>query len=149
MPKLDIDNPRAGFPSLTLTVDSKEFLVKSVSYADGIDRGQIEGNARMSLGVSEGMYKADESSLELYMGEYDEVIDAFGDDFFNKAFTVTAAYESGGKTRTDTLVGCRWTKRGHDNQSGPDALTRSLSFLPQYIKVNGKNPLKKMPTGAT
>ncbi|THF70503.1 hypothetical protein E7T06_07300 [Deinococcus sp. Arct2-2] len=148
MPKLDIENPRAGFASLVLNVDGKEFLVKSVSYSDGIDRGQIEGNARMSLGVSEGMYKAEESTLELYLAEYDEVMDAFADEFFNKAFTVTAAFESAGKTRTDTLVGCRWTKRSSDNQSGPDALTRSLSFLPQYIKVNGKNPLKKMPTGA-
>jgi hypothetical protein len=123
-------------------------LVKAVDYSDSIEYSEIEGNARMSLGTSEGMYRTDEASMELYLAEFDEVQDTFAEKMYSKRFTVTAAYTIGGKTRTDTLVGCRWVKRTASNQTGADALTRTLPFKPAYIKWNGKNPLEKMPAGA-
>lgn len=151
MPKIDLENTRAGYASIVLTVDGKEVNVsKSIGYGDGITRGKIDGNARMSLGYSDGSYMADDGTMELYLAEYDEMVDAFGGQIYTKSFTVSVAYVVGGKTRTDTLIGCRFKKREGSNAAGSDALTRTLTFDVLYVKVNGKNPLPdaQMPKGA-
>lgn len=158
MPKIDIENPRMGFARIKIEVDGKEILCKSVSYGDSMERGNVEGNARMSLGVTDGMYKADECELELYMAEYAELIDAFGEKFYTKNFDVSIAFEKSGdggsgnanegKLTKDELVGCRFTKRAAQDQSGTDGLTRRLTCQPTYVKFNGKNPLPTMPQGA-
>ncbi|GGR00301.1 hypothetical protein [Deinococcus ruber] len=148
MPTIDTANVRRGFASIKITIGTTEVIVKSISYGDGMDRGDIEGNARMSLGVSEGMYKADEATADLYMDDFDALMDAMKDGYYEDSFEVVVVIgEGAGKTRTDTLKGCRMTKRAASDQSGPDALTRSVSFKPLYITVNGIAPLKNMPTG--
>ncbi|MFC5846737.1 hypothetical protein [Deinococcus petrolearius] len=150
MPKIDIENPRITFARLTVTVGSTEILLRSISYSDSMERGDIEGNARMSLGVTDGMYRTDEGEIEVYADEFAVLMDAFGDGFYEKSFDVSVAYEKiGSSTLTkDEVIGCRWTKRSSSNETGPDALTRSLSYKPLYIRWNGKNPLSKMPDGA-
>lgn len=150
MPKIDIEDSRLSFARVTYKVDGVEYLAKSVTYGDGIEFADIEGNSQMSAGTSDGVYKADEGTIEFYADEFAQIMEAMGDKFYEKRFEVTAAYEKSGSSKltADTLIGCRWTKRAVSDQSGPDGLTRSLSFKPAYIKMNGKNPLSKMPTGA-
>ena len=150
MPKIDTKNPRLTFARIKIEVDGKEILARSISYGDSIERGDIEGNARMALGVSDGMYKTDEGELTVYADEYAEIVDAFGDKFFEKDFDVSVAYEKLGSSKLtkDELIGCRWTKRGVSDEAGGDALTRTLGFKPHYIKMNGRAPLSKMPEGA-
>lgn len=149
MPTLDTANVRRGFASIKITVGTTEVLVKSISYGDSMDRGDIEGNAQMALGVSEGMYKADEATMDLYMDDFDHLVDNMPNGWYETEFEVIIVIgEGASKTRTDTLKGCRMTKRAASDQSGPDALTRSVSFKPIYISVNGKYPLKNMPQGA-
>lgn len=150
MPKIDIENPRITFARIKVEVDGKEILLKSISYSDSMDRGQIEGNAQMALGVSEGFYKSEEGEIEVYADEFAELVEAFGDKFYEKSFDISVTYEKEGSSKLtkDEIIGCRFTKRGASDQGGADALTRKLSYLPMYIRWNGKNPLSKMPTGA-
>lgn len=150
MPKIDTTNPRLTFARIKIEVDGAEILVKSISYGDSIERSDVEGNARMALGVSDGMYKTDDGELSVYADEYAEIVDKFGDKFYEKDFDIAVTYEKLGSSKLtkDELKGCRWTKRGVSDESGADAVTRSLGFKPAYIKMNGKNPLSKMPDGA-
>lgn len=150
MPKIDITNPRITFARIKVEVDGKEILLKSVSYSDSMERSDIEGNARMALGVSDGMYKTEEGEIEVYADEFAEIVETFGDKFYDKDFDISVTYEKLGQSKLtkDEIIGCRWTKRGSDNQAGAEALTRKLSYKPSYIKWNGKNPLSNMPEGA-
>ncbi len=149
MPNIDTTNDRAGFSSIILHVEAVDYIVKSVNYSDGVTRTKIEGNSRMALGYSEGQYSADAATMEMYLDDYDLLVDNLKDEYYTKSFTITVAYVSNGKTRTDTLVQCRMAKTARNNASGGDALTRTLDIDVLYIKNNGKNPLPaaQMPTG--
>lgn len=150
MPKIDIENPRITFARVVIKVDGSEILAKSIQYGDSVEFAQVEGNSRMSLGTTDGQYKADEASMELYADDAAELIERLGDKFYDKVFTVSVAFEKSGSSKLtqDELIGCRMTKRAVNDQSGSDALMRTFSFMPSYLKMNGKNPLSKMPTGA-
>lgn len=150
MPKIDTTDPRITFARVTITVDGSEILVKSISYGDGIQFGDVTGNAAMSLGTTDGAYAADEGSLDVYADEFAEILEKFGTKFYSKTFDISVAYEKKGSSKLtkDELIGCRWTKRGGNDQAGGDGLSRTLGFKPAYVKFNGKNPLDKMPTGA-
>lgn len=151
MTKLDIKDPRLTFASLTLEVNGKEIMIKSVSYGDGLERGTVDGNARMALGVTEGLYKAEDGEIELYEKEFREMLDAFGEDFYEKDFDISAAYASkgtGGKTVKDEVIGCYWKNRGASHQSGTDGLVYKIGYSASYVKFGGKNPMKNMPDGA-
>lgn len=152
MPKIDTENPRLTFAQVRVEVKGLEILVKSVSYSDSMERSQIEGNAQMSLGVSAGMYKAEDGEIEVYADEFAELVEAFGDKFYTQSFDISVAFanenQGAGKLTNDKIIGCRWTKRGASDQAGSDALTRTLGYTPSYIQWNGKNPLPTMPNGA-
>lgn len=156
MPKIDTTDPALSYAQVRLSVDSiREIFAKSVSYGDGMEFADIEGNQQMAAGTTAGMYKADEGTLELYLDDYAELLELFGDEFYRKTFTVSVAYDyaaagrSDGKLQADELIGCRFTKRGSNYQSGSDGLTKSLGFKPMYVKEGGHNPLPSaaMPTG--
>lgn len=152
MPKIDTANPRITFARLKMALGkTNELLLKSVSYGDSMERGDIEGNAQMSLGVSAGIYKADDGEIEVYDDEYRQILEEFGDEFYDREFDITVTYEHANKPgdiNTDVLVGCRFTKRGVSHSSGTDALTYTLGYKPAYVKFGNKAPLKNMPTGA-
>ncbi|MCD0156012.1 hypothetical protein [Deinococcus sp. 6GRE01] len=150
MPKIDIENSRLGFAQIRVEVDGKEILLKSVSYGDAMERSQIEGNAQMSLGMSAGMYKADDGEIEVYADEFAELVEAFGEKFYTKPFDISVTFEPEGTTKLtkDEIIGCRWNKRGVSDQTGSDALTRTLGYTAAYVKFGGKNPLPNMPDGA-
>ncbi|GGL15893.1 hypothetical protein [Deinococcus radiotolerans] len=150
MPKIDITDPRITFARVTINVDGEEIFAKSISYSDGTQFSQVEGNAGMSLGTTDGLYAADEGTISLYADEAAQVVEKFGDKFYEKTFTVSVAYEKSGSSQLtkDELIGVRWTKRSVNDQSGGDGLTRDFSYKPAYIKWNGKNPRSKMPAGA-
>lgn len=156
MPKIDTKDPALTFAQVRLTIDdNREIFAKSVSYGDGMEFADVEGNQQMAAGTTAGMYKTDEGTLELYLDDYADLLDAFGDEFYRQTFTVSVAYEyanvgrNEGKLKADILYGCRFTKRGSNYQSGSDGLTKSLSFKPLYVAEGGHNPLPSaaMPTG--
>lgn len=151
MAKINLDDPRIAFGRVTIKVDGQEYMARTISYSDNMEFSDVEGNARMSAGTTDGVYKTDEGSLEVYAEEFAEIIEAFGEDFYGKRFEIGVAYEKQGSSKLtqDTLVKCRWTKRAANDQAGPDGLVRPMSFKPAYIKWNGKMPLKNMPAGAS
>lgn len=147
---IDVSDPRISFARVTITINGKEYLAKSISYSDGIQFSGVEGNAQMSLGTTDGMYSADEGTIELYADDFAALMTDMGAEFYSKSFDVSCAFEKSGSSQLtkDEIIGCRWTKRSANDQSGGDGLTRSLSYKPAYIKWNGVAPLKNMPTGA-
>lgn len=148
--KLDTTDPRITFARVVITVDGSEILVKSISYGDGIQFSDVTGNAPMSLGTTDGAYAADEGTLDVYADEYAQILEKFGTEFYRKSFDISVAYEKDGSSKLtkDELIGCRWTKRGVNDQAGGDGLSRTLGFKPAYVKFQGQAPLKNMPTGA-
>lgn len=156
MPKIDITDPALTYAQVRLTLGSvRDVFAKSVSYGDSMEFADVEGNQQMAAGTTAGMYKTEESSIELYLDDYAQLLEEYGENFYRQTFEVTVAYEyaaagiGAGKMQADVLVGCRWTKRSSSYQTGSDGLTKSLSFKPLYVKEGGKNPLPSaaMPTG--
>lgn len=133
----------------TLKVDGKEYNCKARNYGDSLEIGEVEGASQMATGRTPGLYKTDDSEVELYAEDFAELMEAFGPDFYKKTFEITNAYTKLGdsKLTVDTLVKCRFTKRSAGDQAGGDALTRTVGIKPLYIKWNGKNPLNPMPKG--
>lgn len=139
-----------SYANCTLTIRGKEYAAKAVSYGDSINRSDVEGASRMSLGQTQGSYTTDEATFELYASEHDRLLADVGEGFYDvEPFEITNAYEKVGTTQmqTDTLVKCRPVKRTGSDSAGSDAMTRTLTVKPLYIKFAGKNPLKPMPKG--
>ena len=148
--KIDTANPRLTFSQIKISIDSsQDIYAKSIQYGDSMERAEVEGNGQIAAGVTAGMYKTDEAQIELYAEEFAALLEQFGDGFYSKPFTVTVSYvydDGKGVLKSDVLKACRWTKRAA-NQTGADALTRTLSYKPHWIEWNGKRPLSKMPAG--
>lgn len=139
-----------SYANCTLTISGKEYAAKAISYGDNVERGEVEGASRMSLGQTQGAYRTDEATFELFGPEFDRLMADFGDGFYDvKPFEITNAYEKVGESSmtTDTLVKCRPLKRTGNDQAGMDPLTRTITVKPQFIKFAGKNPLNPMPKG--
>ena len=139
-----------SYANCTLTIRGKEYAAKAVSYGDNVERAEVEGASRMSLGQTQGSYKTDEAIFELFGPDFDRLMQDVGDGFYDlEPFEITNAYETLGQTKmtTDTLVKCRPLKRTANDQAGIDPLSRTVTLKPLYIKWAGKNPLKVMPKG--
>lgn len=139
-----------SYANCTLMIGGEEYAAKAVSYGDNVERGEVEGASRMTMGQTQGAYKTDEATFELFGPEFDRLMGKHGDGFYDiEPFTVTNAYEKVGEStmQTDTLVKCRPLKRTASDQAGVDPLARTLIVKPLYIKFAGKNPLNPMPKG--
>jgi hypothetical protein len=144
--KIDTENPAYSFTSLVAKIAGDEYSPKSVKYGDSMERAMVEGNHPVPLAQTRGVYKPDSGSIELYLADFIVLQKKLGKKFYDTVFQVTVSYaEEGSDTITDTLVGCRFTKREADNSQGNEALTRPLEFQPLYIKWNGEEPFEKMP----
>ncbi|MDV6376369.1 hypothetical protein [Deinococcus arenicola] len=140
-----------SYAQAIMKLDGQEYAIKTKSYGDSVESTDIEGSSMMSIGRTQGAYKTDETSIEMYADDFAELIERFGEQFFLKTFTVTNTYmpASGSKLKQDELVRCRFTKRAASDSAGSDATTRTLSIKPVLIRWNGKNPLPAalMPKG--
>lgn len=139
-----------SYANCTLTIRGKEYAAKAVSYGDSINRTEVEGASRMSMGRTQGAYTTDEFTVEMFASEHDQLMQDVGDGYYDMPeFEATNTYEKVGtkQLQTDTLVKCVPVKRAASDSAGADPLTRSLTFKPLYIKWAGKNPLNPMPKG--
>lgn len=147
MAKFREDN--VTFAQAILKIDGLELNIKMKSYGDTMDIGDVEGASQMTTGRTAGQYKTDDCEVEMYAEDFAELVEKFGEEMYNKTFTVTNTYEKLGdsKLTQDELIKCRFNKRAANDQTGPDATTRTVGFKPVFIRWNGKNPLKTMPKG--
>lgn len=148
--KFSIDDDAIAFAQSTLKVDGKEYSIKTSSYGDSVERADVESNSQIAIAQTAGMYKTDDSALDMFADDFGQLMEDFGDKFYTKSFEVTNAYQKRGSSKLtiDTLVGCRFTKRSASDSSGADPMMRNIGFKPRYIKWNGKNPFPNMPAGA-
>lgn len=148
--KFDPNNDKIAFMQTTLKAAGMELSCKQVSYGDSMEFAEIEANSQMSLGTTSGIYRTDESTLEIYADDFADLMDKHGEKFYSTRFEITNTYEKLGdsKLSIDTLVAVRFVKRSVNDQTGPDGLTRTVAIKPAYIRWNGKDPLPNMPAGA-
>ena len=146
--KVDTTSTAHSFAQVKITIDSKEYYAKGISYGDKIASMMVRGNSPVPLSSTVGEYSADAGNVDLYLSDFYEIQKSLGTKFYEKRFTVSVSYSvQDGDTFTDTLVGCRFTARPQNHQSGGDALTVQVGLEPQYIKFNGQLPFSKMPNG--
>jgi len=147
--KFSLDGEAASFVHTTLKIGNVEYTVKTYSYGDSIERGDVDGNSRIVLAQTAGIYKTDDSSLDMFADDFALLMDTVKATFYEASFTITNAYQKHGdsKLTIDTLLGCRFTKRGASDSSGSDPLMRNIGFKPRVIQWNGHNPFSQMPTG--
>ena len=157
--KVDTTSNAHSFAQVKITIvdgggpNNGEFYAKGISYGDKISSMDVRGNSPVALSSTVGEYAADDGNIDLYLADFYAIQDKLGTSFYEKRFTVTVSYAALsttgalGDTFTDTLVGCRFTSRPQNHQSGGDALTVQVGLKPQYIKFSGKAPFSVMPKG--
>lgn len=139
----------AAFAQTILKIDGVEYNCRAKGYGDNMEFSDVEGASQMPTGRTRGMYRTDETEIELHASDFAELQDKFGADFYSKEFTITNTYEKLGdsKLTQDELMKVRFRSRAAADESGPDALTRTVGIKPLFIRWNGKDPLNPMPKG--
>lgn len=119
--------------------------ITEINYSDSNDLGEPMANQRQGLGTTPGQYKA-EGSLTMHMLQGQEVLEALGDGFYDKIFSILVVYQIP-QTATfirDTLALCRFKKQDHAHKSGNDPLVKKFDLHVQYVLWNGKKPILNM-----
>jgi hypothetical protein len=145
-----INGNRYDYSSVDIRIAGKSFRgVKSISYKDSLEPGEVFGTHAQALGVTRGQYKA-EGSVEVYKEELDDILTALSalppGGYLESRFNVEVHYAEApaAPTVTDKLIGCRVKAVDENHQSGTDPLSVKLDLYVQHVERHGKNPLGSM-----
>lgn len=140
-----INGHRYSWASIELDIDGADQLqFKEISYSHTLEPGDVRGQGPQVAGTTRGEYSAEGSVTFLKEG-HDELIERFGDGYFEKRFNVTVNYaEEGQPVTTDRLVGCRLKASEKSGSQGTDGLEVTAPLHVTYITENGKKPLSNM-----
>lgn len=141
----DVNGNRYDHSSVEITLLGQRFDgVKSVSYKQMLEPGEVRGNRAQLIGRTRGKYSA-EGNIELYRLEYDAVcalIRAQGKGLLETSFDIVVNYtENGTDVSTDKLIGCRFKSDDTSSQEGGDAITVKLDLHVMKLIKNGTSPI--------
>jgi hypothetical protein len=119
--------------------------ISSISYDDGVNRGDVRGGARVSLGSTPGDYKATaEFELpKLELAKFLRVVTRNGSrGIYDVTFELTVSYAAlGSPLQVDQIIGCRIDKVSENHAKGADGLVAKVTLNPHVIIRDGINPL--------
>jgi hypothetical protein len=141
----NVNGHKHSWASIEIQVGTKKIRgCKAVSYKNTMEPGEVRGTGVQVLGRTRGDLKS-EGSLELFLAEYQELIDelsADGTGFLEKSFDITVSYsEASSPIITDKLIGCRLKGGDKGFSQGTDALSVKCDLSIMYIIENGKHPI--------
>lgn len=140
-----INGHRYGWASIELDIDGAGHVhITEITYSHTLEPGVVRGTGPQVAGATRGEYSA-EGSITFNKEGWDELVEKFGDGFFEKYFDITVNYaEDGQPVTTDRLVGCRFTSSEKGGSQGTDGLTVTAPLFVTYILENGKKPLNNL-----
>lgn len=144
---MEVNGHEYSFTSIKSTLGTfKPKKLKSISYSDGLEPGEVEADTAQLAGATKGSYRA-EASLEFATRRaYQEWIDSIGDGYMEKYFSITLTYSETNVSPviTDKIINCRIKKPAVD-ASGTDAVGVKVDlFVLTGIIWNGKKPIFDM-----
>ncbi len=116
--------------------------IKSITYSDGLEAGEIYGTSPVKIGRTRGKYTCD-ASMEMWMYESIEFETSLttSDGIGEIAFTLSIQiYEPGNTPVDDVLYGCRLKKRDMDMPAagGSDGAAVKYELDVMRFERNGK-----------
>lgn len=130
--------------SVILEIDGQEVPFKEISYKDALKPGSVEGASAQRAGRTRGKYET-EGSVTFYKRDFDDIVQRFGDGFFEHEFPLTVTYRNDDNAGVicDRLVSTRITE-AEESVSGSDGVEVKCSLDFMYLLRNGKKPLTNM-----
>ena len=125
--------------------------VKSLTYSDGLEPGEIYGNSPQKIGRTRGKYTA-EASFELWLDEsvyFEENVFGVGTNVgigevaFNLAVQIS---EAGRPAISDEIIGCRIKKRDMEmpGSGGSDGASVKYELDVMYVTRNGRTMIANL-----
>lgn len=145
MGQVNINGKLHDASSVDLTLDGRSTPFKSISYADKLEPGMVDGAGPQAAGRTRGKYDADGASITLIKRWSNDLVERFGDGFYEKEFEISVVYrdDDGLGVITDTLGSCRIMSKSNDIE-GPDGIEVEMELSVMYVLRNGKKPLNNM-----
>lgn len=146
----DINGVRHDYSCVTVVVNGLPYRgVKSISYSDMVEPGDVYGTGAQRVGRTRGQHKC-EGSIELYEDEWRDMLTSLLAvpviGYMEVPFLINVAYQKTtlGTMLSDVLYGCRIKKVSSDRSEGNDALTTKLDLDIMRIERGGKQALTGM-----
>lgn len=135
--------------SIEIKIDGLKYTgAKAIDYDEAVEPEAEYGTSPDVIGATRGKRVAT-GSVELYLPEFQRLLNKLGAGFYEKIFQITVSYEEPALgTIVDQLVNCRIKKPA---ASMPDtgALTRKVDLFIFKILWNGVDGVTNPLTGAT
>lgn len=124
------------------------FGVKSLTYDDGLEPGEVYGTSPQKIGRTRGKYTS-EASLELWADESIEFEDMIAPNggLGEIPFTIEVSISETGRTPIfDQIVGCRIKKRSMEMPAsgGSDGASVKYELDVMFLTRNGKSLLSNL-----
>lgn len=122
--------------------------IESISYGTSLDAQKVKGSGQTYRGYTPGIIKAENGSMEIWVSELANWLDAVGGvyGFHNTTFDVTITYRTAGMPlNTVVLQGCRAINVSNVHSFGTsDNLTCTVDFMVLDVIYNGKGIIGKV-----
>jgi hypothetical protein len=138
-----INGARCSWADIEIKINRVRALaVQEITYNSKLEPGVVRGAGTRVLGRTRGQ-EEHEGSITLLKEEAQELIDALGDGFGEKAFDIVVSYRLGdestvAKYSQDTLLGCRIKSPDQSLQQGTDAVKVKFELSVMDVLYNGK-----------
>jgi hypothetical protein len=141
----NVNGNKHSWASIVLLINTTRIKgFKGINYKNTMEPGEVRGEGVQIIGRTRGELKS-EGSLELYLEEYHQLIEALSADgtgYLEKSFEITVSYsEAGSAIITDRLIGCRVKGGDKGFSPGTDGLSVKCDLSIMFILENGKSPI--------
>lgn len=142
-PQQVINGKQYDYSSIAILIDNVPHAgVKSIDYSHSLDPGEGRGTRAQIVLRSRGKYSAD-ASLEVYKLEYQQIIQALGPGYMERAFDIMVSYaETGLPTVTDVVKSCRIKKDADSNNDDGGLATVKVDLHVMQVIRNGLIPVE-------
>jgi len=142
----EVNGLRPDYSSVEINASGRTIVgVKSISYGHGLEPGEVRGTGAQLNGRTRGQYKAKNCSMTLYRAEADELREALGAGYMERAFEIVIHIaERDQPTATDRLVGARIVDESDEMEEGSEALTTKFELHVMTVLKNGVAAITNM-----
>lgn len=114
--------------------------LKSFSVSETMERGKTRPTGQRKGALTSGEHDA-EHSIEMYMADWQELLEELGDGYMNKRIDSFASFSDGdgGHIHTIECLGCRLKKIDDSHQQGTEPMTVKLDLDVMLVRRDGKD----------
>lgn len=141
---ITLNNIEHDWGGITTIIDGLEITgYKAINYADAIEREKVMGAGRTPIGMTRGVYSAEQGSMTMYLKQHRILIARLaakaraGDGWGDVPFDIQVRYGIPGDTHIDIVEGAYLAGNPEGGEQGSSALEREVKFDFLAIKRDG------------